>query len=220
MFYGKVWPIVKWNSSDLPSSILKDTRKLDPVILIYWPDCTSNFGLLIHVPVHLSVRLSTFWLTFGFKVLLEWMSVLVRNGHFVRKKQYTKNPNLQNMSVESRSYRWKQNAFNDSSDNVQHFPPVSSRMYAELAFVIWRHREHGDSNKRWRQRRFEPSQETGVKKNDQMAICTSEYPIKSTRMVTLQGRTALQRHIRPSHNLHVCRSDNFSCKEYPENYQK
>ena len=29
---------------------------------------------------------------------------------------------------------------------------------------LWRHREHGDGNKRWRQRRFEPSQEMGVKK--------------------------------------------------------
>ena len=29
---------------------------------------------------------------------------------------------------------------------------------------LWRHREHGDGNKRWRQRRFEPLQEMGIKK--------------------------------------------------------
>ena len=40
--------------------------------------------------------------------------------------------------------------------NVRHFQPAS--------VCLWRHREHGDSKTRWRQRRFEPSQETGVKK--------------------------------------------------------
>ena len=43
-----------------------------------------------------------------------------------------------------------------------YFPPVSDRMTPK-SVCLWRHREHGDSNKRWRQRRFEPSQEMGVK---------------------------------------------------------
>ena len=47
--------------------------------------------------------------------------------------------------------------------NVRHFPPVSGRM-KPTSFCLWRHRKQGDSNKRWRQRRFEPSQETVVKK--------------------------------------------------------
>ena len=31
-------------------------------------------------------------------------------------------------------------------------------------WCLWRRREHGDGNKRWRQRWFEPSQEMGDKK--------------------------------------------------------
>ena len=47
--------------------------------------------------------------------------------------------------------------------NFRHFPPVSGRMTPNR-ICLWRHRGHGDSNKRWRQRQIEPSQETGVKK--------------------------------------------------------
>ena len=46
--------------------------------------------------------------------------------------------------------------------NVRHFLPASGRM-TPINVCLWRHKERGDSNKRWRQRRFEPSQETGVK---------------------------------------------------------
>ena len=61
-------------------------------------------------------------------------------------------------------YRWKQNR-SMTRRNVRHFPPVSGRMTSN-SVCLWRHREgvHGDSNKRWSQRRFEPSQETIVKK--------------------------------------------------------
>ena len=46
---------------------------------------------------------------------------------------------------------------------LRHFPPASGRM-TPTSVCLWRHREHGDDNKRWRQRRFESSQEMGVKK--------------------------------------------------------
>ena len=36
--------------------------------------------------------------------------------------------------------------------------------WRQKSVCLWHHREHGDSNKGWRQRRFEPSQETDVKK--------------------------------------------------------
>ena len=48
-------------------------------------------------------------------------------------------------------------------ENVRHFSPASGRM-TPINVCLLRHREHGDSNKRWRQRRIEPSEETGVKK--------------------------------------------------------
>ena len=59
-------------------------------------------------------------------------------------------------------YRWKRYR-SMTRRNVRHFPPASGRM-TPINVCLWSHREHGDSNKRWRQRRFEPSQETGVKK--------------------------------------------------------
>ena len=59
-------------------------------------------------------------------------------------------------------YRWKRYCLM-TRRNVRHFPPASGRM-TPINVCLWRHREHGDSNKRWRQRRFEPAQETGVKK--------------------------------------------------------
>ena len=59
-------------------------------------------------------------------------------------------------------YRWKQNR-STTRRNVRHFPSASGRMTPN-SVCLWRYRKHGNSNKRWRQRRFEPSQETGVKK--------------------------------------------------------
>ena len=47
--------------------------------------------------------------------------------------------------------------------NVRHFPPATGRMTPRNIY-LWRGREPGDNNKRWRQRRFEPIQETDVKK--------------------------------------------------------
>ena len=59
-------------------------------------------------------------------------------------------------------YRWKRYR-SMTRRNVRHFPSASDRMTPN-SVCLWRHREHGDSNKRWRQSRFEPSPETGVKK--------------------------------------------------------
>ena len=59
-------------------------------------------------------------------------------------------------------YRWKRYR-SMILRNVQHFPPASGRM-TPINICLWRHREHGDCNNCWCQRRFEPSQETGVKK--------------------------------------------------------
>ena len=113
--------------------------------------------------------------------------------------------------------------------NVRHFPPASSRM-TPISVCLWRHREHGDSNKRWRQRRFKPSQETGVKKmingnvpsefislwfasvhraasSIQNFVCLWFYAYKKYKSNSAR-RTASQRHIQPS----ICYggSDNFS----------
>ena len=59
-------------------------------------------------------------------------------------------------------YRWKRYR-SMTRRNVRHFPPASGRM-TPINVYLWHHREHGNSNKSWRQRRFGPSQETGVKK--------------------------------------------------------
>ena len=115
--------------------------------------------------------------------------------------------------------------------NVRHFPPASGRK-TPINVCLWRHREHGNSNKRWRQRRFKPSQETGVKKIRLMAMRGRNlfhYDLRVyTEMQVLSKivspllfnaykkyknsnsarHTVSQRHIRPS----VCYggSDNFS----------
>ena len=68
---------------------------------------------------------------------------------------------MQNTQWKQR-YRWKRYR-SKTQRNGQHFPPASGRMTPN-SVCLWCHREHGDSNKRWRQRRFEPSQKTGVKK--------------------------------------------------------
>ena len=96
---------------------------------------------------------------------------------------------------------------------------------------LWRHREHGEGNKRWRQRRFEPSQDTGDKKmidsNVSPEFISSWfaklygaassiknasrlwfYAYKKYKNGNSSRRTASQRRIRPA----ICssRSDNFS----------
>ena len=123
-------------------------------------------------------------------------------------------------------YRCKQNR-SMTRWNVRHFPPASGRMTPNSA-CFWRHREHGDSNKRWRQRRCEPSQEMGVKKminsnvffHYDLGVCT-ELQVLSTTVSRLwfyaykkykngysTRRKYLQRHIRPSITQNG--SDNFS----------
>ena len=59
-------------------------------------------------------------------------------------------------------YRWKRYR-SVARRNLRHFPPASGQM-TPTSVCLWRHREHGDGNKRQRKRRFEPSQEMGVKK--------------------------------------------------------
>ena len=70
-------------------------------------------------------------------------------------------------------YQWKRYR-SMTRRYVRHFPPASGRM-TPINVCLWRHREHGNSNKRWRQRRFEPSQETGVKAILQVLIYKALY---------------------------------------------
>ena len=118
--------------------------------------------------------------------------------------------------------------------NVRHFPPASGRM-TPTNVCLWRHREHGDSNKSWRQRRFEPSQEMGVKKMINGNVSSESllsllyhyylrvftelqvlsktasllwfYAYKKYKNGNFARRTASQRHIRPS--IPQEGSDNF-----------
>ena len=88
-------------------------------------------------------------------------TVLVRYGHSVRTKQYTKKLDRKIRSKsgdidENEIIQWLGETFGI-------FLPVSGRM-TQKSVCLWRHREHGNSKKRWSQRRFEPSQGTGVKK--------------------------------------------------------
>ena len=87
-------------------------------------------------------------------------TVLVRYGHSLCTKQYTKNPNAK-YAVEA-EISMKTISFNVSAKRSV-FPPASGRM-TPINVYLWRNKEHGDSNKCWRQRRFESSQETDVKK--------------------------------------------------------
>ena len=133
----------------------------------------------------------------------------------------------QNMQWKQR-YRWKRYR-SVTRRNVRHFPPASGRM-TPANVGLWRHREHGDSNKRWRQRRFDPSQEIGVKKMI-MAICRRNsyhyylwvctelqvlsktasrlwfYAYKKYKNGNSARRTASRRHIRSS--IPQEGSDNF-----------
>ena len=134
-----------------------------------------------------------------------------------------------------RRYRWKRYR-SMPRRNFRHFPPSSGRMTPNRV-VLCRHREHGDSNKRWRQRWFEPLQETGVKKmiNCNMSSefislwfasvygATSSIP-KLRFTITKSKRTVTQQDVpldnvtsgRPSATVEVT----ISVREYVENYQK
>ena len=122
-------------------------------------------------------------------------------------------------------YRW-QSYRSMTPRNVQHFPSASGRMTPN-SVCLWRHREHGDSNKLWRQRWFEQSPRrvhckmiNGNVSSDDLRVCTElqVFPklfrtsgfrlTKSTRTVTLQVDISPQRQIRSP--ICHCRSDNFS----------
>ena len=124
-------------------------------------------------------------------------------------------------------YRWKRYCAM-TRRNIWHFPPASGRMTPN-SICLWRHRDHGDSNKLWLQRRFQPSQEMGVKK---MINCNVSlelislwfssvcevlsktasglwfYTYKKYKSGNSARRTLTQHHIRPP----ICYSgsDNFS----------
>ena len=163
-------------------------------------------------------------------------TVLVRYGHSRRTKQYTINPNAK-YAVKA-EISMKTISFNNSAKRSA-FPPASGRM-TPINVCLWRHREYGDSNKRCRQRRFEPSQETGVKKmingnvssefislwfasvygaasSIQLRLASAFTLTKSTRTVTLQD---VQPHNVTSGRPFVTAEVTILVREYPENYQK
>ena len=136
-------------------------------------------------------------------------------------------------------YRWKRYR-SMTRRNVRHFPPASGRM-TPINVCLWRHREHGDSNKRWHQRRFEPSQETGVKKMingnvssefislwfasvhgaasfiQKLRLASGFTLTKSARTVALQD---VQPHNVTSGRPYATAEVTILVREYPENYQK
>ena len=165
-------------------------------------------------------------------------TVLVRYGYSLRTKQYTKKKTRTQNTQWKQRYRWKRYR-SMTRRNVRHFPPASGRM-TPINVCLWRHREHGDSSNRWRQRRFEPSQETGVKKmiNGNVSSefislwfasvhCASSIqncvpPLvlrlqKSIRTVTLQD---VQPHNVTSGHPYATAEVTILAREYPENYQK
>ena len=94
------------------------------------------------------------------KVLLEWIQFWYDKVTLFVQNNIQKN-RTQNMQWKQR-YRWKLYR-SVARRNLRHFPPASGQM-TPTSVCLWRHREHGDDNKRRRQRRFEPSQEMSVKK--------------------------------------------------------
>ena len=50
------------------------------------------------------------------------------------------------------------------SVRTKQYTKKTERKITPNSICLWRQREHGDSNKRWRQKQFEPSQEMDVKK--------------------------------------------------------
>ena len=126
-------------------------------------------------------------------------------------------------------YRWRRYR-SMTRRNVRHFLPARGGM-TPINVCLWCHKEHGDSNESWRQRRFEPSQETGVKKmingnvssefislwfasvhraasSIQNCFSPLVYAYKKYENSNSARRTASQRHIRSS--LCYGGSDNFS----------
>ena len=94
------------------------------------------------------------------KVLLEWIQFKYNMVTLFEQDNMQKTQ-TQNTQWKQR-YRWKRYR-SMTRRNVRHFPSASGRMTPN-SVCLWRHRKHGDSNKCWRQRRFQPSQETGFKK--------------------------------------------------------
>ena len=141
-------------------------------------------------------RFSTIWSPYSYKTIY--------------KKTWTQNTQWK------QRYRWKRYC-SITRRNVRQFPPANGRMTPN-SVCLWRHRKHGDSNERWPLRRFEPLQETGVKKmrngNVQSKLisqCSSRlwfYDYKKYKNGNSARQIATQRHTRPSICYGGC--DNFS----------
>ena len=161
------------------------------------------------------------------KVLLEWIQIKYDMVTLFVKNNIQKT-RTQNTQWKQR-YRWKLNC-SMTWWNGRHFPPASGRM-TQNSVCLWSNRKHGDSNKRWRQRQFEPWQETGVRKMimamccrnlfhydlrvcmelqvlSKTASCLCFYTYKKYKNGNSARRTYLQRHIQPSITQNG--SDNFS----------
>ena len=151
----------------------------------------------------------------------------------IQKKNWTQNTQWK------QRYLWKRYR-SITRQNVRHLPPASGRMMPN-SVCLWRHREYGDSNKRWHQRRFQPSQETGVKKMingnvsselillwffecvrsckfyQKLRLASGFTLTKSTRTVTLQDVPLLNV---TSGRSYATAEMTILVREYPENYEK
>ena len=154
-------------------------------------------------------------------------TVVVRYVHPVRTKQYTKK-RTQNTQWKQ-GYRWKRYR-SMTRRNVRHFPLPIGWMTPK-SVCLWHHQEHGDSNKRWRKRRNQPSPERLLRRL-KMAMCRLNWlhndltvrrklqvlsktasrlwlnAYKKYKNGNYARRTSSHRHIRPP----ICYggSDNFS----------
>ena len=126
--------------------------------------CTKLYKLLPADRKTWFLHLCWQWLHRAFeidlKVLLEWIQLW-----YDKVTLFVQN-NIQ--KTRTQNTQWKQRYWwklyrSVAWRNLQHFPPASGRM-TPTSVCLWRHRELGNGNKRRRQRRFEPSQEMGVKK--------------------------------------------------------
>ena len=126
-------------------------------------------------------------------------------------------------------YRWKRYC-SMTRRNSWHFPTASGQMRPN-SICLWRHREHGDNNKRWRPRQFGPSQDMVVTKIimchrnlflHDLRVCTELqvlsksvsglwfYAYKKYKNGNSARRTSHQRHIQLP--ISYGGSDNFSSR--------
>ena len=123
-------------------------------------------------------------------------TVLAQYGHPVRTKQHTKNPNIKHAVKAEISMK---------TISLNYSAKRSCIFLTPNSVCLWRHKEHGDSNKCWHQRQFKPSQEddkwqcvVGInfimicecllscKFYPKLCLASGFTLTKSTRMVTLQ----------------------------------